>query len=135
MMLMNKESHNPWKWQDRFGFSQAWTVTNPETIVEISGQTSMSAEGDVLHMDDFEKQVETALQNLETVLEEAGATINDVVKIGAYLTDQKHMESYRRVQSEFFGDFNPAQTLLIVEDLALPDLMVEVEATAYVGPE
>ncbi len=129
---MQQSSINPWDWQDQFGFSQAWRIEGPGTVIEISGQTAMSSEGTVQHEDDFRGQTRLVFENLKTVLAEAGAEPADVVKLGAYLTDEQYVEDYAVIQQEFFPGENPAQTLLVVDGLALPGLMVEVEATAYV---
>lgn len=128
---MERTLINPWSWQDHYGFSQAWEIVNPGSVLEISGQTSVNAEGEVQHANDFSAQTHLVFENLKTVLEEAGAGTDDVVKLGAYVTDRSYVEEYSRIQASYFPDASPAQTLLVVEDLALPGLKVEVEATAY----
>ncbi len=127
---MSKRAVNPWSWQDQFGFSQAWRVDNPGAVIEVSGQTPTTPEGEVAHENDFVAQARLTFENLETVLQEAGASLDDVIKLGAYITDRDQVISYSQVQGEFFPDQNPAQSLLIVKDLALPGLLLEVEATA-----
>jgi len=128
---MEKDNVNPWDWQDLFGFSQAWKIKNPGTVIEVSGQTSTNEEAEVLHKDDFTAQTRRVFENMQKVLHESGAEFDDVVKLQAFITDSKYVEQYGKVQSEFFPDKSPAQTLLVVKSLALPELMVEVEATAY----
>ena len=128
---MEKDNINPWDWQDMFGFSQAWTIENPGTVIEVSGQTSTNKKAEVLHKNDFTAQTRQVFENMRTVLDESGANFEDVVKLQAFITDSKFVEEYGNVQSEFFPGESPAQTLLVVKSLALPELMVEVEATAY----
>src|ERR671933_27073 len=62
---------NPWSWQDRFGFSQAWRVDGAQTVVFLSGQGPISADGELV-ADDFETQARQTFENLRTVLEAAG---------------------------------------------------------------
>ena len=130
---MEKHCVNPWEWQDQFGFSQAWRVDDPDSVVKISGQTAVGPGGDVKHPDDFAGQVRTVFENLTTVLEQSGGSLDDVVKLGAYVTEEDHVQEYSRIQQEFFTGESPSQSLLVVKALALPDLMVEVEATAFLG--
>lgn len=129
---MNKTQVNPWKWQDMFGFSQGWRVDEGRAMIFVSGQASISAEGEVLHTDDFEAQVRLTFENLQTVLKASGATLENVVKLGAYFTDIKSLPTYGAVQAEFFNGPMPAQTAVEVSSLALPGMMIEVEAYAVV---
>ena len=50
---MEKTQFNPWKWQDQYGFSQCWKVDGAKSLIVVSGQSSMSADGEVLHPGDF----------------------------------------------------------------------------------
>ena len=84
---MERRIVNPWTWQDQFGFVQAHEVTGHQRILYCAGQTSMDAEGNPLHEGDMHAQLHQALDNLETVLAEAGYTLADVVRLNAYPTD------------------------------------------------
>jgi enamine deaminase RidA (YjgF/YER057c/UK114 family) len=127
---MARTQINPWSWQDQFGFSQAWKVDGAKTVIFISGQASISADGQVMHEGDFKAQVRLTFENLKRVLEEAGATLEDVVKLGVYFVGIEHLPEYGAVQAEFFKGKMPAQTALGVASLALPGMLVEVEAFA-----
>jgi enamine deaminase RidA (YjgF/YER057c/UK114 family) len=127
---MVKTQINPWTWQDPFGFSQAWKMEGAKTIILVSGQASISADGEVMHAGDFKAQVRLTFENLKVVLENAGATLEDVVKLGAYFVGIEHLPEYGEVQAEFFQGKMPAQTAVGVASLALPGMMIEVEATA-----
>ena len=127
---MEKNQINPWSWQDAFGFSQAWKVNGAGTLLFISGQTSISANGEVLHSGDFAAQTRLTFENLKTVLQASGASLGDIVKLSVFVTDMGMLETYGAVQAEFFPAEKPAQTLVQVSALALPDLMIEVEAIA-----
>lgn len=127
---MERTQVNPWTWQDQFGFSQAWRVDGAESVVFLSGQGPISAEGQLVGEGDFEAQVRQVFQNLKAVLEQAGGSLDDVVKVGIYLTDMSKLRDYTRVTSEFLTGPPPASTAVGVTSLAVPGMMVEVEATA-----
>ena len=131
---MEKTQINPWKWQDQYGFSQCWKVGGAKSLIVVSGQSSMSADGAVLHAGDFKAQARLTFENMRTVLEQSGASLDDVVKLGAYFVgiDMQKLMDYGAVQAEFFKGKMPAQTLVGVAQLALPDMMLEVEAFAVI---
>ena len=129
---MKKTQINPWKWQDLFGFSQAWKVDGAETTIFVSGQSSISADGAVLHGGDFEAQARLTFENMKTVLQASGATLKDIVKLTVFVTDMSMLETYGAVQTEFFPGEKPAQTLVQVSGLALPEMMIEIEGVAVV---
>jgi 2-iminobutanoate/2-iminopropanoate deaminase len=127
---MEKQQVNPWQWQDAAGFSQAWRVDDARSIVFVSGQAPISAEGELVGEDDFELQVRQTFDNLRTVVEEAGAGLDAVVKLTVYLTDLGRLRDYTRIKGEFFTGAQPASTAIGVAALARPEMMVEVEAFA-----
>ena len=127
---MNKTQVNPWTWQDRRGFSQAWKVEDGRTVIFVAGQVSVSEDGQLVHDGDFPAQARLVFENLRTVLEGAGASLENVVKLGVYLTDMSRMPEYGTVKAEFFKGPQPASTAVGVTALAMPGLMIEVEAIA-----
>ena len=129
---MEKAQVNPWTWQDQAGFSQAWKVDDARSVVFVSGQASISADGEVVGEDDFEAQVRQTFENLRTVLGQAGASFDDIVKVGVYVTDISRLRDYGRIKAEFISGPQPASTAVEVSSLALPGMMIEVEAIAVV---
>ncbi len=132
---MQREIFNPWTWQDQFGFVQANAVSAPERTIYCSGQTSVDADGNPIHDGDMVAQVRQALDNLEAVLRESGCGLSDVVRLNYYTTDVDAffgalMEVLVPRLSE--AGCRPTATLLQVSRLALPPLLVELEATAVV---
>ena len=127
---MNKRAVNPWEWQNAAGFSQAGRVDSAASIVFVSGQVSVSADGQLVGADDFEAQVRQTFENLRTVIDDAGATLASIVKLTVFLTDMSKLRDYTRVKAEFFSGEQPASTAVGVTALARPELMVEVEAVA-----
>ena len=132
METMEKRQVNPWSWQDRLGFSQAWRVEGAETIVFVAGQGPVSADGEVVGEGDFEAQARQTFENLRTVLEQSGASLESIVKTTVYLTDIAQLRVFGQVRSEYIPGPPPASTAVQVGALAIPGMMVEVEAIAVV---
>jgi 2-iminobutanoate/2-iminopropanoate deaminase len=129
---MEKTQVNPWSWQDQFGYSQAWRVDHAQSVVYLAGQVALSPDGQLVGKGDFEAQCRQVFENLQSVLDQAGASFENVVKVTVYLPDITNLQTYREVKSEFVTGRQPASTALEVKGLAFPDLMVEVEAVAVI---
>jgi enamine deaminase RidA (YjgF/YER057c/UK114 family) len=129
---MKREIVNPWTWQDSRGFVQANVLSGAERLVICAGQTSVDADGNPLYGGDMRGQVAQTLDNLETVLGEAGVSLADVVRLTYYVTDLEAYVGARDVLRERLqrAGCRPAATLLRVSGLAMPELMIEIEATA-----
>jgi enamine deaminase RidA (YjgF/YER057c/UK114 family) len=123
---------NPWSWQDQFGYSQAIEVRNSSRVLYCSGQTSVDDDGKPMHLDDMTKQLARALDNLEAVLGQAGLGLEDVVRLNYYATDVDALLAALAALGGRLAKLQPpsASTLLGVQRLFHPDLMVELEATA-----
>lgn len=123
---------NPWTWQDDYGFVQATVFDGPPRMIFCAGQASVDTSGQVTHLDDPVGQFLGALDNLEVVLADAGATLADVVRLNYYVTDARHYQAALPALVERLAHrgCRTASTMLQVEALATPDLMVEIEATA-----
>ncbi len=128
---LERQIINPWSWQDRFGFVQANAVTGGERTIYCSGQTSVDADGDPVHEGDMRAQLSQALDNLEALLRGSDGELSDVVRLNYYTTDVDGLFAAMDVvvaRLEKAG-CRPATTLLGVSRLALPPLLVELEAT------
>jgi len=133
-----REAINPPKLPTPPGYSQVIRVTGGATYY-IAGQVAWDAENNLVGRDDFEAQTRQVLTNLVEALDAVGAGVEDLVKICIYVVDHDtdKLDVIRRVRDEFFGGITPpTSTLLGVSALALPDLMIEIDAVAYVdgGP-
>jgi reactive intermediate/imine deaminase len=109
------------------GYSHAARAGN---TLYIAGQIAKDKEGRLVGKGDFEAQVHQVHTNLKNILEEAGGNMQNIVKMTTLLTHYDYIETYRSVREAFFQEPFPPNTLLIVESLALPDFMVEIEAVA-----
>jgi reactive intermediate/imine deaminase len=127
---VDRQQVNPWTWQDAAGFSQAWRVDGASTVVFVSGQAPVSADGQLVGEGDFDTQVRQVFENLRTVLEEADLGFDAVVKLTVFLTDMTRLRDYTRIKGEFIAGDQPASTAVGVTALARPEMMIEVEAIA-----
>jgi enamine deaminase RidA (YjgF/YER057c/UK114 family) len=127
---MNRTDVNPWSWSLNFGFDQAELVEGPRRQLVCSGQTSVDADGSPQHPGDMAAQIGLALDNLEAVLAQAGMTFANLVRLNAYTTDVDAFLEHFAVVSDRLGTARFASTLLGVARLAVPELLVEIEATA-----
>jgi enamine deaminase RidA (YjgF/YER057c/UK114 family) len=123
---------NPWKWQDRYGFSHGIEVTNASRTLYCAGQASVDDTGKPVHAGDMRKQLEQAFRNLEAVLAASGFGLANVVRLNYYTTDIDGFLSASDVVASRLGEAacQPSGTLLGVAKLAFPGLMIEIEATA-----
>jgi enamine deaminase RidA (YjgF/YER057c/UK114 family) len=127
---LDRRQINPWRWQDRLGFSQAWRVDGARSIVFLAGQAPVSAEGRLVGEGDFEAQTRQVFENLATVLAESGASFASIVKLVVYVTDTTKLLDYARIKGEYIPGAQPASTAIGVASLALPGMLIEVDATA-----
>jgi enamine deaminase RidA (YjgF/YER057c/UK114 family) len=123
---------NPWTWQDQFGFVQGVVAAAPQRILFCAGQSSADADGVIVHEGDLAAQLTQSLDNLETVLGQAGAELSDVVRLNYYTTDVDGLLEAWEMLAERLAKAGcrPTSTLLGVSRLAFPAMLIEIEATA-----
>jgi enamine deaminase RidA (YjgF/YER057c/UK114 family) len=105
-------------------------VAKAGNTLYISGQIAQDKAGNLIGKGDFEAQAHQVYTNLKTILEEAGGSLKNIVKMGTFLTHHNYVEAYRSVRNQYFDEPCPPNTLLIIESLASPDFLIEVEAIA-----
>ncbi len=129
---MQRTPVNPWPWSLNFGYNQAEIIEGASRQLVCAGQTSVDGEGNPQHADDMRAQIALALDNLEAVLEGAGMTLANITRLGVYVTDvDAAMKNFDVLGMRFGPTGNtPPMTLLGVNQLAIPGLMFEIEATA-----
>jgi enamine deaminase RidA (YjgF/YER057c/UK114 family) len=111
-------------------YSQAVKVTGAQTILFLSGQVAYEKDGSVGCRGDFKGQAREALRALRALVEAGGGTMDNIVKVNAYVTDMRYRADWIPVREEFFGKRMPASTLIATPSLAHPDWLIEVEAIA-----
>ena len=109
------------------GYSHAAKAGN---TLYIAGQVAQDVNGNTVGKGDFETQVRQVYENLKSIVEEAGGTLQNIVKKTTYLTHYSYIDTYRSVRNEYFPEPCPPNTLLIIDSLALPEYMIEIEAVA-----
>jgi enamine deaminase RidA (YjgF/YER057c/UK114 family) len=99
----------------------------------IAGMTAGDGTGGVLGDGSMYSQARETFTKIKRFVEAAGGTMNDIIRVDIYVTDIKQREEVWKARREFFtGDF-PTSTLVEVRALATPQLLVEVNATGFVG--
>lgn len=118
------------KWEPVAGYSRA---VKAGPFVEVSGTTATSDDGELVGVGDPYRQTLQALANVERGLDQAGAELSDVIRTRMYVTDIDRWEDVARAHGEVFGDIRPTTAMVEVRALIEPEMLVEVEARAYVG--
>ncbi len=118
---------------DIFGFSQGVLVEEGKKTLFISGQLAADKKGNLIESANFSEQCTKALEGIDAVLKEAGASRHNVMKITAYVSDmQSNIQTFTELVKKYFGGDYPASTLIEVKGLAFPKQLVEIEAFAII---
>jgi reactive intermediate/imine deaminase len=99
-------------------------------MLYVSGQAAISPEGEIVGAGDFDRQAEQTFANLERVLRAGGSSLENVVKVTIFLTDMGNFSKIVELRGRYFTPPYPADTIVEVASLALPELMIEIEAIA-----
>lgn len=129
---MQRTAVNPWEWSLKLGYNQGEMIEGASRQLICAGQTAVDAKGDPQHPGDMRGQIGLVLDNLQAVLAGAGMDLRNVVRLVIYTTDMDEALKHFDLLGARFGPLRcaPPMTLLGVARLALPDLLLEIEATA-----
>ena len=105
-------------------------VDEPKSLIFVSGQVSRDADGNLVGRGDMAEQARQAIKNVRTVLEAAGASVEDVVSTVVYTTDIREFRRICEARMEFFKDKLPTSTAVEVSHLSEPDLLIEFQVVA-----
>lgn len=125
MTRQNVSSGGPF--EDIVGYSRAVRVGN---VIAVSGTTAALPDGTVFGGDDAYLQATRCFAVIAKALEEAGASMRDVIRTRMFVTDISRWEEFAKAHAEAFRDIRPAATMVQVSALITPGMLIEVEAEA-----
>ena len=126
---MTKEVIAPGNVHKARGFSQAIKAGN---TIYLAGQGGIDINGNVVP-GGIEAQIDMAFANLQHILEAAGAKMTDVVRLNYFLVDIHDLDKIGNAYRKYFGKHFPTSTAVQISALAMPEMRIEVEATAIIG--
>ncbi len=116
-------------WEDKVGYSRAVRIGN---IIEVSGTVALQ-DGNIVGKDDPYLQTKRILEIIKEVLEQAGASLKDVIRTRIFVTNIAQWEEIGRAHGEVFSTIKPATSMVEVSQLINPDYLVEMEVSAVVS--
>ncbi len=115
------------KWEDVVGYSRAVRVGNR---IYMTGTTATDESGNIVGENDGYSQTVQVIRNLERALQQAGATLEHVVRTRMFVTDISRWQEYGRAHHEFFAHIRPCATMIEVRALIDPRMLIEIEIEA-----
>lgn len=120
------------QWEDIVGYSRAVKIGN---LIEVTGTVACGDDGRVVGPNDAYIQTKFIYEKIDSVLNRAGASLKDVVRVRMFVTDISRWQEYGKAHYEFFKEIKPCNTMVEVRALIAPEYLIEIEATAIVEQE
>lgn len=118
-------------WEDKIGYSTAVRIGN---LIEVSGTAAVDRDRIVAPGDPYQ-QTRFIIQKIEKALNDVGGSLTDVIRTRIYVTNIKDWDAVGKAHGEFFKNIKPVTSMVEVKSLIDPNIVVEVEATAYLTEE
>lgn len=115
------------KWESLVGYSRA-VVVGP--FISVAGTTATDENSQIVGIGDAYLQTKHIFKKIELVLEQAGASMTDVVRTRIFTTDISLWEAIGKAHGEIFADIRPASTMVQIQALISPEMLVEIEVDA-----
>ena len=118
-------------WESKIGYSRAVRIGN---LIEVSGTAAVDRDRIIAPGDPYQ-QTRFIIQKIEKAINDAGGSLSDVIRTRIYVTNIKDWDAVGRAHGEFFKDIKPVTSMVGVKSLIDPNIVVEIEATAYLKEE
>lgn len=114
-------------------FAQAVVAEATGRLLFISGMTARNAEGGITGVGDIIAQTRQVCENVQAAVEEAGGTLDDIVRVDVYVTDIRHFDAIHAVRREYFTGPPSASTMVEVSKFVKPEYLIEMNAIAVLS--
>jgi len=118
------------KWEAIVGYSRAVKMGN---TIEVTGTVAVDDQNGLIGQDNAYEQTKFIIGKIEKVLQQAGASLKDVVRTRMFVTDISRWEEYGKAHGEFFSNIRPCTSMIEVKGLIASEYLIEIEATAIIG--
>jgi 2-iminobutanoate/2-iminopropanoate deaminase len=130
-MAVKRETIPP-TWEEQYTFSPA-VITEGGKTVWLAGQVGFVDDSGKSLAGDFDAQVRQTFRNIEKVLSRAGGTLRDIVTMTVYVSDARYSKRFTDLRREYYAKDFPASALITAAGFALPEILLEITATAVVA--
>jgi enamine deaminase RidA (YjgF/YER057c/UK114 family) len=117
-------------WESVVGYSRAVKVGD---VIEVSGTVAVDVDGTTFGVDDPYAQTRFIIEKIGKVLEDAGASLQDIVRTRMFVTQIHRWQEYGKAHGEFFSLIRPSTSMIGVKELIDPAFLIEIEATAIIN--